>query len=214
MPTPYPGGCIVVEDPYLDALQANPLWARDTDDLLRVRAAGPRATSTSQPFGLWQTPGRKHIAHRGSDLLLTVRAGVQWLRVVFEAALVEGSPFQCTVPLGPGLRHQLAQFQGQARLLEGEPDLPCARGITRASLLHLRALQALDGAQGGASHRDIAGVLFGADAVRERWTADSELRAQVRHLLARGEGLMRGGYLALAGVRQPHPETSGDEPGA
>ena len=79
-------------------------------------------------------------------------------------------------------------------------------------MLHLRALQALDASQAGARHRDIAGAVFGADAVRTRWTADSELRAQVRHLLSRAKGLKRGGYLSLAGVRQQHTSVPGDEP--
>jgi hypothetical protein len=76
----------------------------------------------------------------------------------------------------------------------------------------LHALQALDASQAGARHRDIAGALFGVDAVRTRWTPDGELRAQVRHLLRRAEGLMRGGYLALAGVRRQHTGAPGDEP--
>ena len=80
------------------------------------------------------------------------------------------------------------------------------------ALLHLRALQALDATQAGAHHRDIAGALFGADAVQSRWSADSELRAQVRHVLTRAEEFMRGGYLALAGVRQQPIHDPGDEP--
>lgn len=177
-----------------------------------MRAAGRREAPAGTPFSLWQIPGRKRIARGGSEFILTAHAGVQWLRVALDDALADGAAFRCTVPLGPGLRNQLAQFEAQCRFLAGEPDPPRARGVARASLLHLRALQAIDATQGGASHRDIAEALFGADAVRERWTADSELRAQVRHLLARAEGLMRGGYLALAGVRQRHADAPGDEP--
>ncbi len=80
------------------------------------------------------------------------------------------------------------------------------------SMLHLRALQALDARQAGARHRDIAEALFGFDSVQSRWNADSELRAQVRHILARAEEFMRGGYLALAGVRQQPIHPPGDEP--
>lgn len=84
--------------------------------------------------------------------------------------------------------------------------------MTRAALLHLRALQALDAAQAGASHRDIAQALFGLEAAVRRWNEDGELRAQVRHLLRRAEAYMGGGYLALAGVRHGAAKPPGDEP--
>jgi hypothetical protein len=117
-------------------------------------------------------------------------------------ALEHGAAYGLTVPLDAHLRTRLTGYQAQANAIRGQRPPVAAKKVTRASLLHLHALQALDASQAGANHRDIAGVLFGLDAVRKRWTADSELRAQVRHLLTRAEGLMRGGYLALAGVRQ------------
>ncbi len=115
------------------------------------------------------------------------------------------------MPLDAHLRTRLSGYQVQANAIQEKWPSVAGRKVTRASLLHLHALQALDASQAGAHHRDIAGALFGADAVRMRWTADGELRAQVRHLLNRAEGLMRGGYLALAGVRQQHTNAPGDE---
>lgn len=182
------------------------------DDLLRVRPAGRRPSTAAAGFNLWRVPGRKRISLRDDGLVLTACAGVPWLRATLDAALSDGAPFHCTVPLGSGLRGQLAQFNAQARLLAGEPARPSVRGAGRSALLHLRALQAIDAVQGGGHHRDVAEVLFGVDAVRRRWSADSELRAHVRHLLARAEGLVRGGYLSLAGVRHEDTETPGDEP--
>jgi hypothetical protein len=64
-------------------------------------------------------------------------------------------------------------------------------------LLHMRALQALDGALSGASQREIAVVLFGADVVAQKWHADSELRARIRYLIRRASALMNGGYCRL-----------------
>ena len=94
------------------------------------------------------------------------------------------------------------------------PSVPAeqvVRPATRAALLHLRALQALDAAQAGASHRDIAQALFGLEAVALRWHEDGELRAQVRYLLRRAEGYMLGGYLALAGIRRTAAKRPGDK---
>lgn len=142
--------------------------------------------------------------------------GPHRLRASLSTELEDGSPYGLTVPLDTHLRTRLSGYQVQANAIQGQWPSVVAKKVTRASLLHLHALQALDAWQAGASHRDIAGALFGADVVRARWTADGELRAQVRHLLTRAEVFMRGGYLALASVRQQHvgapSSTPGDEP--
>jgi len=138
--------------------------------------------------------------------------GPNRLQASLSTELMDGVAYGLTVPLDAHLRTRLTGYQVQANAIQGQWPPVSAKKVTRASLLHLHALQALDASLAGARHRDIAGALFGVDAVRTRWTADSELRAQVRHLLTRAEGLMRGGYLTLAGVRQQHPNAPGDEP--
>ena len=138
--------------------------------------------------------------------------GEHCLRASLSPELEDGAACKLLVPIEPSSRARLPEYQAQARVFRGEVPPTQPRAVGRAALLHLRALQALDGAQAGASHRDIAAAVFGADAVHTRWTADSELRAQVRHLLSRAKGLKRGGYLSLAGVRQQHGSAPGDEP--
>lgn len=206
------GGCRVAEDPQLDARQAYPLWTAAADALLHVRAAFAHDSTASLAFDLWKIPGRKSLSHAGLQLSLTAEHGPNRLRASLSTALEDGTAYGLTVPLDAHLRTRMTGYQAQANAIQGQWPPVTARKVTRASLLHLHALQALDALQAGAHHRDIAGVLFGLETVRKRWTADSELRAQVRHLLTRAEGLMRGGYLALAGVRQPHTSTPGDEP--
>ena len=165
-----------------------------------------------QTFDLWRVPGRKHLALGGVGLMLLSDVSAQRIRMSLADDLVDGAAYTCTVPLGPGLRGQLDAFNAQAQVLRGHaPALARVRPATRAALLHLRALQALDGAQAGASHRDIAQGLFGLDAV-VRWHADGELRAAVRHPLRRAEAYMGGGYLSLAGIRRTATERPGDEP--
>ncbi|UUZ62151.1 DUF2285 domain-containing protein [Polaromonas sp. P1-6] len=163
-------------------------------------------------FDLWKIPGRKSLTHAGTQLNIKAEYGPNRLRASLSTALENGGAYGLTVPLDAHLRTRLTMYQVQANAIQGQWPPVAAKKITRSALLHLHALQALDASQDGAHHRDIAGALFSADAVRKRWTADSELRAQVRHLLTRAEGLMRGGYLALAGVGQPHISTPGDEP--
>ena len=64
-------------------------------------------------------------------------------------------------------------------------------------------MQARDAALAGASLREAAEGLFGADAVAEGWYTDGGLRSKVRRLVQRGKALMRGGYRRLAQLESP-----------
>lgn len=67
-----------------------------------------------------------------------------------------------------------------------------------AAMLELHTLQALDATLAGASLREVAEGLFGADTVDAHWYSDGGLRAKTRRLVRRGDELMRGGYRRLA----------------
>ena len=61
-----------------------------------------------------------------------------------------------------------------------------------------RALQAWDGRKVGASHRDIACVLFGDKAVRTDWDGTSDYqRTQVKRLLQTANMMIGGGWRKL-----------------
>ena len=201
------------EDPRFDARKARPLWIAPTDPLMHVRASTARGVSAVPRFDLWRVPGRKQLALGDSGLTLLAEISAQRLHMSLAQDLVDGAAYAVTVPLGPGLRSQLEVFNVHAQALEGTvPQSTSLRAVSRAALLHLRALQALDGLQAGASHREIAQALFGAETVAKRWQADGELRAQVRHLLRRAEAYMQDGYRALAGVASIAAQPPGDEP--
>lgn len=145
--------------------------------------------------------------------MLTTSVGTRHARILLDGGLADGSTYACTVPLTPHLRGRIDEFQALSSLLDGDPPHRLhARPVSRAGLLHLRALQALDATQARASHRDIAIALVGPETVSAQWHADGVLRAQVRHLISRAEGLMQRGYLDLAGVRHAHAGDPGDEP--
>jgi hypothetical protein len=62
----------------------------------------------------------------------------------------------------------------------------------------LRALRAFDAARAGASHRQIAGSLFGETIVKEDWSSRSDyLRLRVQRLLRFANRLVNGGYRDL-----------------
>lgn len=190
---------------------AHPLWLSSPDGLLHVRAAHAHDAAARQ-FDLWRIPGRKRLALDGPDLALTADLSDQRMRLSLSGALADGAAYASAVPLTSRLRGQLDTFNAQAQALEGHAlQVDPARPVTRAALMHLRALQALDASLAGASHRDIAQALFGLEAVVLRWHEDGELRAQVRHLLRRAETFMASGYLALAGVSRPAAKHPGDE---
>ena len=172
-----------------------------------------QSASTRRTFDPWRVPGRKRLVLGDAGLTLLAEVSAQRLRVSLADDLTSGAAYTCAVPLGPSLRGQLDAFNAQAQAIDGRvPAAASVRVASRAALLHLRALQALDGAQAGASHRDIAQALFGLEAVVHRWHDDGELRAQVRHLLRRAEAYMKGGYLILAGVARTAAQPPGDEP--
>ena len=205
------GGCDVAENPVKDGRNAQPLWLSPTDDLLHVRPAHAH-NSTARRFDLWRIPGRKRLALDGRDLALTADLSAQRMRLSLSGGLADGAGYASSVPLAPPLRGQLDAFNAQAQALAGHtPQVDPARAVSRAALLHLRALQAFDASHAGASHRDIAQALFGLEAVVLRWHEDGELRAQVRHLLRRAEAYVTRGYLALAGVSHPAAKLPGDE---
>lgn len=157
-------------------------------------------------------PGRKRLSLGGTGLTLAAEVAARRLQLALANDLNNGAAYACTVPLGPELHGRLDAFLVQADALAGRaPALAPARAVTRSALLHLRALQALDAAQAGASHRDIAQTLFGLEAVVLRWHEDGEQRAQVRHLLRRARAYRDGGYLALAGVQRALANPPGDE---
>lgn len=172
-----------------------------------------RTPDAASGFDLWRVPGRKRLVLGDGDLTLTAELAAQRMQLLLAGDVTDGAAFACTVPLTIGLRGQLDGFNALAGVLEGRAiAVMRARPITRAALLHLRAVQALDAVRAGASHRDVAQALFGLREVVLRWREDGELRAQVRHLLRRAEAYANGGYLALAGLRCTPAKLPGDEP--
>jgi hypothetical protein len=178
-----------------------PQWAGLRASALRVHAS----VGGAEVFSLWRVVGRKQLTLRGRDLLLEAAHLAHRLHALLDPAIGDGSAIELSIPLDRQLRTRLSAYQAQAEILRGHRPAAQLHQVSRAGLLHLRALQALDGQQHGASHREIAEVLFGEEAVRARWSADGELRAQVRHLLSRANEFVSGGYLALAGIRKSAP---------
>jgi hypothetical protein len=70
--------------------------------------------------------------------------------------------------------------------------------VSRDRLLLRDALVALDGRCVGASYREMAAVLYGAERARAEWSGVSRaMKDHMRRALAKGEGLRDGGHREL-----------------
>jgi hypothetical protein len=157
-------------------------------------------TNTVTRLSVWKLPGRKQILHDGKQVRLTCTSGVETRQLTWPAELAEGDPLAFVISSGVDLRVQWNVVSGFTEFLKaGLPTRQLARVSppSRSTLAHMRILQALDGSLAGAAQRDIAAALFGTEAVKRRWYSDSELRAQVRHLIRKGRVLMLGEYRRL-----------------
>ena len=180
-------GLRLLEDPTLDARDAHPAWLPGHEAVVQLHPdADPPPDATA--FAFWRIPGHKQLLHDGKGL-----------------ALIARSPGLCQrYALAPGLEDGMAvahAYRGRrAAPVAPMPGTPASMARPRpppAALLELHTLQALDATQAGASLRDVAEGLFGADAAAG-WYSDGGLRSKVRRLVRRGDALMRGGYRHLA----------------
>ncbi|WP_202841518.1 DNA -binding domain-containing protein [Luteimonas saliphila] len=159
----------------------------------------PDDDPAAERFDLWAIPGGKALTVDGADLRLHVRAGSELVGLVLSETLHDGDRFACAVPVSAKVQPARAMLDLAFGLLR-RPRVGTRTSVSRPSrsaVVYARALQALDGALAGASQREIAIAVFGEARVTADWTADSELRAQVRYLIQRGRVLMEGQYRTL-----------------
>ncbi|SFY20270.1 DUF2285 domain-containing protein [Azotobacter vinelandii] len=194
-------GLRLLEDPALDARDAHPAWFPDHDAVVQLYPdADPPPDAVA--FAFWRIPGQKHLIHDGKRLMLLTCWPGCCLRFALAPDLSDGMAYAYAIRAcaTPCVRYQALAAELDKLAIAGDA-LPAGMARPRptlATLLELNTLQALDGTLAGASLRDVAEGLFGADAVADDWHADSALRARVRRLVRRGEALMRGGYRRLA----------------
>ncbi len=194
-------GLRLLEDPALDARDAHPAWFPDHDAVVQLYPdADPPPEAAA--FALWRFPGHKHLIHDGRRLMLLVRWPGCNLRLAIAPGLANGMAYAYAIRAcaTPCVRYQvLATELAKLSAVGDEPPSATVRPRPPLTALQeLHTLQALDATLAGASLREVAEGLFGADAIVDDWHADSALRARVRRLVRRGDALMRGGYRRLA----------------
>lgn len=186
-------GLRLLEDPALDARDAHPAWLPGHAGMVQLYPDEDPPPDAAV-FAFWRIPGHKQLIHDGKRLVLVARWPGHCLRFALAPGLEDGMAVAYAVRPGAAAPpHIFVDGVPQASPLAVARPRP-----TPAALLELHTLQALDAALAGASLREVAEGLFGADAVAADWHADGDLRARVRRLVRRGDALMRGGYRRLA----------------
>lgn len=194
-------GLRLLEDPAQDARDAHPAWFPDSDGVLQLY---PDADPPSEAavFEFWRIPGRKHLMHDGKRLVLTARWPGGCVRLALASGLADGMAYVYVVRACAAscmsCRTIAAELEKLGTVGAAVPAAAARARPAPAALLELHTLQALDANLAGASLRETAVGLFGAEAVVGGWYADGGLRSRVRRLVRRGQSLMRGGYRRLA----------------
>ena len=185
----------------LDARDAHPAWFPDHDAVVQVYPDDDPPPE-AHAFEFWRVPGHKHLIHDGKRLVLVSHWPGCCLRLALGPGLEDGMAYlyatrACATPC-VRYRTLAAELDALAAATVAVPAAAARSRPTPAAVLELHTLQALDATLAGASLREVAEGLFGADAVTADWHKDSALRARVRRLVRRGDALMRGGYRRLA----------------
>ncbi|EMB2824934.1 DUF2285 domain-containing protein [Pseudomonas aeruginosa] len=186
-------GLRILEDPALDARDAHPAWLPGHASMVQLYPDEDPPPDAAA-FAFWRIPGHKQLIHDGKRLVLVAHTPGHCLRFALAPGLADGMAVAYAVR--PGAAAPPHIFAASVPL--ASPLAVARPRPTLAALLELHTLQALDATLAGASLREVAGGLFGADAVAADWHADGDLRARVRRLVRRGDALMRGGYRRLA----------------
>ncbi|MBH1755644.1 hypothetical protein CEE60_17225 [Stenotrophomonas maltophilia] len=198
-----PWGLRLLEDPALDSRDAHPAWFPDHDAVVQLYPdADPPPDALG--FEFWKMPGRKHLIHDGKRLVLVSRWPGCCVRLALGPGLEDGMAYlyatrACATPCAR-YRTLAAELDALSAATVAASMAAARSRPTPAAVLELHTLQALDATLAGASLREVAEGLFGADVVAADWHTDSALRARVRRLVRRGEALMRGGYRSLAQI--------------
>jgi hypothetical protein len=109
-----------------------------------------------------------------------------------------GEPVAVVLPLDQLFEHRASAALRLWRAARGRapgPDMAALPTDRRDRLL--LALRALDGRLEDASYREIAGALFGADAIPENHWRHHDLRDRTVRLVRYGMSMMEGGYRHL-----------------
>jgi len=189
MRSPGAGGCFVATTNDPDAT----LWT--VEALPSVIALTRLPPGLAHPKFKSRPPSLDPILAAEGDDYVIERLGVE-MRVHLDSGGVD--PTAVLLPFDGLFEVRVAAALRLWRALNGRRPgpSPAALSEVRRNRLIL-ALRALDGRLDGATHREIAAALFGANAVPKRDWISHELRDRTARLVRLGVAMMNGGYRRL-----------------
>ena len=188
-------GCLYTDAPDIDARSAKIFWLPSHAlAILPMHALLAGALVPTAPIALRElsSPLTVLYALDGMQHVLLDGAGhgrhlaISGANVLDPVHLLAWFEFGCDE-----FRHQVEALHRFNSLIAG------AQSTASQEAARLkRVLQALDGSLSGASHREIAIALFGAERGEADWNDPRQnMRDRVRRAVKRGRDLMNGGYL-------------------
>jgi len=196
-----PGGYLFAEQQTLPAGAARIFWRSEVDPHVVLMEAEPAKAADPVAVDFTAIEGDLFVQPLidGGERVLLRHEGVH-LRVDLTAGTVLDGPVRPKVVL-PGLwgiGPQLLTLKRLGILARGGRLPVSLQPRERRASRWARMLQALDGTEAGATHREIANTIFGMELVRSEWRGASDhLRLKVQRLVREARRLASGGYRAL-----------------
>ena len=186
-------------DPLLPVLKAPVTWLPSNELPFMAARAHRLRTGPDADFRVDTFPGLAsiHIDALGGQHVV-IKSGSRRVTICFHGAPVAVAPARVTFELA-GLAGLFAAQRNVAALrLQFDHTPPVAAEWTTTAIEKRDALVALDAHCNGASHRDVALMIYGSAKVDAEWVADGcELKDYVRRCRTRGVRLMQGDYRRL-----------------
>jgi hypothetical protein len=186
-------------NPLLPVRKAPVTWLPSSDLPVMAARADRLSTDPDADFRVDALPGLAsiHVDATGRQHVV-VKSGHRRVTICFRGAPVTVAPAKVTFEMA-GLAGLFAAQRNVAALQALFDNVPTVVSDWSTTALEKRdALIALDALCNGASHRDVAIMIYGAAKVAAEWIADGcDLKDYVRHCRSRGVRLMQSGYRRL-----------------
>ncbi|PMR74627.1 DNA -binding domain-containing protein [Billgrantia endophytica] len=134
------------------------------------------------------------IFERSGKCMIKIIYGFKFYQLVL-ARLEEidhSKTIQLCLPMAEGVLTKINVAQSLWQILKDKNNkIINENPSAKESLLIARSIEE------GASHKEIATRLFGAESVNKNWTPDGWMRARTRYSIKKTKGLIQGGYRKL-----------------
>jgi hypothetical protein len=192
------GRSVAFADPSLTALQARHVWLPDARASTLICEAAPAHASSgrNERVFLPSLPSLEHVlVDAAGRQHVVLRANQASIQLTIEGADITVGPVAITFLVSgfDAVAKARDQFDLLDRVLSPNraPSSVLRRWTTRTRNLR-DALITLDGRRAGASHKEIAILIYGAEDVAANWGGG--LRQRMQRHYSRGAELAAGGY--------------------